>query len=131
MKTRLYVSGDYPTVEKWWAGHKQAAVPANVLPKCGVVVENNGKPLAAAWLYQDNSVGVAWLAWLVSNPEASPFVVAEALEVLFGATERVARDLQYGLMFTMTERGSLGRWLQRHGFAPNHRGVTQYFKPLA
>lgn len=130
MKTRLYKPEDYATIEPWWVSRHQPAVPANILPKCGVVVEEEGLLIAAAWIYQDNSVGVAWLAWLVSNPDVRAFDVEKALEVLLGGCELVIKEFGYGLMFTMTDRGSLGRWFQRNGFTPNHRGMTQYFKAL-
>lgn len=131
MTTRLYKPEDYATVAPWFEQHGSHPVPENVLPKCGVVVlDEEEKLLAAAWLYQDNSVGVAWLAWIVSNPDQPLFHVQPALQRLLGACEAAARELGYGLLFTMTERPALGRWLLQSGFKANHRGMTQFFKPL-
>lgn len=130
MTTRLYTPQDYPTVAAWWDGHKQPPVPPSVLPVCGVIVEEEALPIAAAWLYQDNSVGVAWLAWIVSNPDVSAFDAEKALDVLLGGCEAVARDLNRGVLFTMTDRGSLGRWFERNGFVRNHTGMSQFWKNL-
>jgi N-acetylglutamate synthase-like GNAT family acetyltransferase len=131
MKTRLYTPADYTTVGPWFTAHKTQPVPETILPKCGIVVEEEGLLLAAGWLYQDNSVGVAWLAWLVSNPDIPRSCVETALGRLLRASESVAKDLGYGVLFTMTNRPSLGRWLQRQGFEANHQGAVQYFKPLS
>lgn len=128
--TRLYSPGDFPTISPWFTGHGGSPVPEKILPKCGVVAVLNGQPVAAVWLYMDNSVGVAWLAWLVTSPELPLFTAEEALRVLLGAAEAVAKSLDYGLLFTMTNKPALGRWFKGHGFAPNDSGSTQYFKPL-
>ena len=130
MLARLYKPEDYPTVRAWFIAHGGQPVPASMLPRCGIVAESDGQPRAAAWLYQDNSVGMAWLAWMVSCPHQPLFHVEQALSCVLGAAERVARDLGYGVMLTMTEKPALGRWLRRQGFEANHEGMTQYFKPL-
>jgi hypothetical protein len=130
MTTRLYKPEDYATVSEWFTRHGSKAVPEAVLPRCGVVVMEESLPLAAAWIYQDNSVGVAWLAWIVTNSDIPAATAVESLNFLIRASEAVAKGLGYGVMFTMTEKPALGRLLQRQGFAPNHQGMTQYFKPL-
>ena len=131
MTARLYTPADYPTVAEWFAAHGQPAVPEAVLPACGVVMEDaEGRAACAAWLYQAQGVSVAWLAWMVSNPALTPMQAEDALNGLVGASEAVARDLGATVMFTMTERRGLGALLQRRGFTPNHRGMTQFFRQL-
>lgn len=117
MTTRLYTPEDYATVAAWWALHKQPAVPQQVLPKCGVMVcAESGDPIAAVWLYQDNSVGVAWLAWVVTNAVLEPFVAADAIDCLLGAAETIAREAGYHAVFTWTDCRSLAHKLARNGF---------------
>lgn len=131
MNTRLYKAEDYPVIADWWHRHNQPPVPVHILPKCGVVVcGEDGVPIAATWLYQDNSVGVAWMAWLVTDGKTTPFTVDKAVLMLVEAASTVARELNYGLLFTMTDRPGLGKWFERNGWARNHTGMTQYFKRL-
>lgn len=131
MTTRLYAVSDYLVIAPWWEAHGTKRVPENILPKCGVVVKDEEEELmGAAWLYQDNSVGVAWLAWMVSNPHQPLFHVEPALRHLLGACEAAAKELGYGLLFTMTERPAFGRWLLQQGFSANHQKTVQYFKNL-
>lgn len=130
MTSRLYHPKDYAKIRHWWTLHGQAEVPKNVLPKCGVVVKDGKQMVCAAWLYFDNTVGVAWLAWLVSNPSVGSFKVIRGLKELIGAVEAVCKSQNRGLLFTMTDRGALGRFFQSNGFIPNHSGMTQYFRRI-
>lgn len=131
MPARLYAPSDYATVAAWWQGHNQPAVPQGVLPPCGFVMEEpGGRLLCAAWLYQAEGVSVAWLAWLVSNPAMTPIEAENALDGLVCASQVLARDMGATVLFTMTERHGLGALLQRRGFVPNHRGMTQFFRTL-
>lgn len=132
MHTRLYRPEDYAIIADWWPLHRQPAVPEAILPKCGVVVctEGSDVPIAATWIYQDNSVGVAWLAWLVTDATTPVFHIERALEILLGGAETIATELDYRVLFTMTDRGSLGRWFEKNGFVRNHTGMSQFFKRL-
>lgn len=121
-------AGMHTCFSGWWLGHGTQVVPVDVLPKCGVLVVDDTGPLAVAWLYMDNSVGVAWLGWVTTNPAITPWKATAALHVLLGAAEVVAKGMDYGCLFTMTDRPGLSRWLVREGFSANHAGMTQFFK---
>ncbi len=132
MKTRLYQPSDYAVISPWWAGHGEHAAPEGVLPKCGVVVETeDGKLAAAAWLYMDNSVGVAWMSWLVSNPEFGPIKSAKSLNVLLGAIEGVSKELGYVFLNVITDKRSLKRWFPRKGFTASCETATAFLKVLS
>lgn len=119
------------TFREWWRGHGTEAVPIKTLPKCGVLVyDENDQEAAVSWLYMDNSVGCAWMAWMTTRPDLTPIQSVRILEYLVGAVEAVALELNYGLMFTMTDRPGLQRWLSKRGWNPNHTGMTQLFKPI-
>lgn len=130
MTTRLYSPMDYRTVKRWWTLHGVQVVPKKVLPKCGVVVVDEGKLIAAGWLYLDNSVGVAWASWIVTNPAMPAVRTVKALKCLLGGIESVCKSLDYGLLFTMTNREAFGRFLKKEGWGSNHSGMTQYFRRL-
>lgn len=130
MNTRLYAPADYPTVSDWWGWHETEVVPEHVLPALGVVASDNEGAAAAAWLYQDNSVPVAWVSWIVTRPGLSPLEAVRVLRVLMGAVEAVAIAQKRALLFTMTKRFGLQKWLEREGWLPNDTGSTQYFKSL-
>ena len=130
MTTRLYDPKDYAVISPWWEAHGGKIVPEEILPQCAVVVEYNDKLAAAAWLYMDNSVGVAWMSWMVTNPEFGPIKAAKSLTVLLKGMEELCSEFNYGLLFTSSNSKGVGQWLARQGFSQNHQGMTQYFKKV-
>lgn len=64
---------------EWYKGHGHLPTPLDVLPKFGVVVENFGDPVAALWLYMDNSVGVCFAEKMVTAPGLSLGLASKAL----------------------------------------------------
>lgn len=125
---REYTPEDYPVLAEWWKLHGWAAIPANILPKLGAVAVKGDVPLCAAFLYMDNSVGVCWLEWLVSNPKASPFEVMKGVRELMGFLEAQASVLGYGVMLTTCRQASLVRLYESAGFAKTDEGVTHLLK---
>lgn len=120
----------YPMFAGWWVEHNTAATPIGILPKCGILLEENGLPVAVCWLYMDNSVGAAWVAWLTTRPDLKGRDSVHYLNILMGAVEVVAKGMDYGLLFTMAKSKGLKRWFERFGFTANHSGMTQLFKGL-
>lgn len=119
-----------PVFESWWLGHGVKTVPVAILPQCGVLVEGDEGSLAVGWLYMDNSVGVAWEAWVTTSPALRGLEVLAVLGYLNESLEEVADELGYGLLFTMSDRPSLVRYFERHGWERNHSGMTQLFKAI-
>lgn len=129
MKARLIdLEKDYPELGGWFKSHQGYAIPTNILPKLGIVVESNCGMSAAGWLYMDNSVGVAWPAWMVTNPNISPIIAGRALEHVLEALEVCAKQHDYGVFFTMAKQPSLIKWLKKRGFVQNHADMVQLFK---
>jgi hypothetical protein len=124
MNTRLYMPSDYPVLAPWWPAHGWPAVSQAILPKCGVIVEEEGKPLAVAWLYMDNSVGVSMMEWTVTNPENSAKQSLSALKVLIGAVRMLAKEFDYGVMLTSVKQPSLCRLYERCGFQKTDEGMS-------
>lgn len=125
MKTRLTTNEDYAVVATWWPAHGWNVVPQVVLPKCGVMVESDaGEPMAAAWLYMDNSVGVAWMEWAVTNPKNTPKQSYLAITMLVQAVREVALELDYGVLMTSARQEALVRVYERNGFTKSDTGVT-------
>jgi len=117
---------DASLTAEWWEGHGQAPPNVAILPKCGVVALHEGKESAAGWLYMDNSTGVCWAAWLVTNPWIGIRQRHEGMRHVLQALKVMAEANDYGVMFTETSSHGLGVLLQREGFQKNHQ-VTQFF----
>jgi hypothetical protein len=132
IQLRAYLPTDYPMLVEWWAGHGWPGVPSAILPKVGFVAEDvqvgSVEPLVAAWLYMDNSVGVCWLEWMVSNPKAEPVRVYRGIKGVTEFAEEAAKTHGYGVMLTTCRQQSLVRTFERSGFTKTDEGVTHLIK---
>jgi hypothetical protein len=121
---------DHPVLAVWWEAHKWPVVPRSVLPKLGVVTLDGDLRVAAAFLYMDNSVGVCWLEWLVTNPDATG---RQSLAGIAAVTEFLAEralEMNYGVMFTTCRQPALARIYERHGFGRTDEGVIHLVRKL-
>ena len=120
----IELEADYPMVCEWWTAHGWPAVPRDMLPKLGCLVELDGVPKAAAWLYMDNSVGVAMLEWTVTNPGNTPRESLRSINHLLGALKEVALENDYGVVLAALKNEGLIRAFEKFGFHNNDSGIT-------
>jgi len=95
-----------------------------VLPRLGVIGSIDGQGIAAAWLYMDNSIGVAMLEWMVGNPKGEARQVLRALRSVVEFLKAEAKRLDYGVILTSCRQAGLVKWLQKRGFMKTDEGVT-------
>lgn len=125
MRIREYAPEDHAMLATWWEGHDWPVVPQAILPKLGIIVEDDaGQGLCAGWLYMDNSVGVCWLDWVVTNPAALPMACVRSISQLVTFMTDRAVELDYGVMITACRQPTLTRLYQRNGFTVTDRSVT-------
>lgn len=113
----------HPIASEWWKAHGWHPVPKGILPRLGVRAMDGTRPLAAAWLYMDNSVGVAMLEWIVTNPENTPRQTAAALLRLVDFLKQEALDLNYNVILATCRQKSLAALLGRAGFTQTDTDV--------
>jgi hypothetical protein len=133
MKTKIRLvdlSKDYGMACEWWKAHGWEAVPAAILPKLGAVAVIEDVPIAAAFLYMDNSVGVCWLEWLVTNPDATPKQSFKGINMVIEFLREVAVSMDYGIMMTTCRQASLVRVYEKNGFTKSDEGVTHLVRKL-
>lgn len=128
-------AADYALVCSWWEAHGWKPVPAEILPKLGMVVyfetAEGQQDACAAWLYMDNSgVGVCWLEWLVTNPKNKGTESLRAISTMTDFMKIRAREMNYGVMMTTARQASLVRVHERNGFAKTDEGVTHLISLL-
>ncbi len=64
------IDTDYPTLVKWWEGHRALAMPKEVFPQ-GWCVEETGVEVAMLFLYLDVGGKFAVIEWLTTNPKVA------------------------------------------------------------
>jgi hypothetical protein len=80
---------DYPLLKAWFEGNGSLGPHPSQLPPLGVVVEEDGEPIAAVGAYQSLGVGVAFPEWLITNPEIKPRKKLKAVITVMDALERM------------------------------------------
>lgn len=124
------LDADHPVLSLWWEAHRFPVVPRSILPKLGVMALDGEVRVAAAFLYMDNSVGVSWLEWLVTNPDATGKQSLAGIGAVVNFLAERALELDYGVMLTTCRQPALARIFERHGFAKTDEGVIHLVRKL-
>lgn len=115
---------------RWWKAHGWPGVSKAILPKLGLIIENQGKPVVAGFLYMDNSVGVAFLEWVVGAPDATGKEIVLGIGVLVDFMGQRAKELNYGILITACRQEALVRLYEKNGFEKTDEGLTHLIKLL-
>jgi hypothetical protein len=105
LKARELRETDWNELPSWWKWWRWPEVSRDTLPLNGlggIMVYKDGINIAAGFLYLSNSK-VAWLDWIVSNPEYKDKDRKEALELLINTLEEVAKQQGYSVIITITK----------------------------
>lgn len=104
LNIRRLIENDWSTLESWWnAWDRWIAPPKDFLPDNGtggLIVESNGTPVVAGFLYFTNSKG-GLLEWVISNPEYKEDNRKEAIALLLTAAENVFKDKGVKYLFSI------------------------------
>lgn len=80
----------------WRSARGISEIPPETLSAEGqMAFRDDGRPIACAWLYIDGGFG--YLAWSVTNPEATPREAHRGLELV--ARELIARGQKRGVRY--------------------------------
>jgi hypothetical protein len=111
LKVRQIEISDWDMLVEWWnswkdwgIGPSKETLPLNGTG--GLIVESNGVPIIAGFLYLTNSK-VAWLEWIVSDPEYKNNNKKEAIELLIKSLEDVARNAKAEIILSVGRNKSL------------------------
>ena len=91
---------DHKTISKWWKQWKWPIIPKENLPPTGLMVEKNGTPIVAGFIYETNSDGVLF-EWVVSNPKYREKDRKDAIEKLLIDAEDTIKAMGYKHIFSI------------------------------
>lgn len=112
---RIILDQDYPLLKTWWERRGGEAPPINMLPDTGVVAEEDGTPIACAFLYEIGNAPIDIVEWEATNPDCtSPMKALRALNLVFDFFESYCGDkgVRFVLSWVVPGRGD-GRLLER------------------
>jgi len=127
MELRRYNSNnDYPDVAKWWLIHGwPEALPQNVLSPYGVIVEEAGKGICCGWLYLTIGTPIAWIGFVVSNPDAGNIKIYKAMKLMLAELVDMAKERDKTLVYTSFNRKGLNHALGELGFIEGGLNCTE------
>lgn len=110
LNIRRLKESDWSTLTEWWDEWEEWNAPArDFLPdngKGGLIVEKEGQPIVAGFLYMTNSKAVL-LEWIISDPDYRDNDREDALELLINGCENVCKDMGFNYMFTIGRNNNL------------------------
>ncbi len=118
---RVWNSDDYPLLCEWWLKHSRDTIPAAILPKTGYVLERDGKPTCAMFVYLTVDLGVATFRWSVSEPGKTMTQSLYDFELLFEGVKKILSALDYHVYFADAPP-AIARVMKRLGFSSCSRG---------
>lgn len=130
IQMRTYKPEDYTDLLPWWHGHGVISPPEGCIPKLGLIAEDDGFPVFACWASLDNSCGLAFLVWAVSNPLARARAVHAAVTPTIDCLSKIIKDFGYHTLIGITHADSLVRQLHKQGFVPDSRLIRLNQKSL-
>lgn len=118
LQVRELRESDWEDLTSWWKWWRWPEVSKELLPLNGLgglMVYKDNTPIAAGFLYLSNSK-VAWLDWIVSNPEYRDTDRKEALEFLINSLEDVAKMQDYSIIISIARNKSLIQTHKKLGY---------------
>jgi hypothetical protein len=128
MKTRLYKDEDYETLKPWWVKHWGEAPSPHVIPSCGLILGDVVGDVAAAWLAQDNSCGMAMVVWMVANPKNTHSTTHEGLEKVIKGLVEIAKSQGRQVIMVACPQGGMSKLFQKCGFKLNDTNMHNLTK---
>jgi hypothetical protein len=120
LKARALQESDWETLVKWWLAWKDWGVnpSKDMLSQNGtggLLIEKNGVPIMAGFLYFTNSK-VAWMEWIVSDPEYKEKDRVEALKLLINSLENIAKESGMKIILSIGRNKSLMAMHEKLGY---------------
>lgn len=122
----------YKIMCDWWNSYEFPRIPRKSLPDTTYIVYKDNIPVIAGSLYLLRSGNLAWVSWVISNPEVRGTVREEGFADLINIIENVAKANGVDLLFTVALRNKT-KFLKKYtnnGFTVQTEDVVQLTKVL-
>lgn len=103
LKLRSLQESDWEVLLSWWKAWGWPDIEKDLMPLDGLgglIVEKQGKPIAAGFLYLTNSK-VAWTEWIISDPEYREEDRKKCLGMVVEGLENVAISAGYKIILSI------------------------------
>jgi len=120
----------YDMLQSWWVAHGWQGVHPSVLKPVAYIAKQDGEPVCFAVLWPVTEAGICLMEWIVSNPEAKPMAVIRGIRTISKFYEELARENDYGMIFTTCRQEGLAKVHERNGFERCDEGMIHLAKTI-
>jgi len=124
---------DWNTLVEWWSAWPEWTAPSkDFLPdngKGGFIVEKQGEPIVAGFLYITNSKA-ALLEWIVSNPKYREDDRGAAIELLIKGAESVCKKQGIKYVFSIGRTKQLINTHKKLGYTVDEKPSHEIVKTI-
>jgi len=108
-------------VSSWWVQHGWDKNMIDILPDTGFISGDD----AACWVYFTNS-NMAWVDWLVANPDSSPRAVLKASKAVLNSCVKLAKENNYHFVLSATKCKGLVKLYNKIGFQTTDTDMSHF-----
>jgi hypothetical protein len=104
LNIRTLQESDWSVLKSWWKWWRWPEITKETLPMNGtggLMIYKDEIPIVAGFLYLTNSK-IAWIDWIISNPEYKEKDRKQSIELLISSLEEVAKQQDYEIIFSVT-----------------------------
>jgi hypothetical protein len=130
MNPRGYETIDYEIIKDFWIGHNWTAVPIELLPITGIVIQKEDHIYCAAWLYVDQTAPIGWMEWIVTNPENTPRESLKSIDMVVKEILRLAVICELKVLMTSVNNEGLVKLYEKNEFKPSDTNMTNMMRFL-
>jgi len=115
MKTRRLKESDWDMLQEWWNGWPGWTPPEKeFLPENGtggLVVEKDGRPIVAGFIFLGINLKIAYFGWIVSDPKYRNKDRITAIEVLIKKAEEFCKSVGKTYLNSFVNKSSFSGFL--------------------
>jgi predicted ATP-grasp superfamily ATP-dependent carboligase len=120
------VDKHYVIINQWWRVHGSFPPKIEHLPKTGFIVEADGKPTCAGFVYKTDS-SICVFEFVVSNPDASKQEKDDCLKQLISSVKSWSKENGFSLIYSSIGIPKYIKRLQEQGFVVADEKQTHIF----
>jgi hypothetical protein len=132
LQVRGLQESDWENLQSWWKWWRWPEVSKETLPLNGLgglMVYKGDTLIASGFLYLSNSK-VAWLDWVISNPNYKETDRKQAIELLINSLEEVARQQDYSIIISITKSKPLIETHKKLGYTVDEKPSYEITKKI-
>lgn len=124
-----FTKSHHVVVSNWWQRHGFPVLPLSSLPQNGRMIWAEDHFLAAGFLYLSDS-DIAYIEWIISNPDAPAILRAKSIEPLVEELCSLAKAKGCRVVFMALENKRLIENLLKKGFMRGDVNMTHLVRGL-